>query len=154
MERFTLKLNKLVSKKSSSISSRTRNRKRRGRGPGSGLGKTSGRGHKGLLSRSGGKVRAGFEGGQMPLQKRVPKYGFFSRKARFTEELRLSDLIKLDQKEINLSTLKDKDLIKQSTTKVKVFKDTESCKGLNLIGISTTSSVKELIEGAGGKVEV
>jgi len=152
MKSYELKLNKLTSAKE--VSSRTRKKKRRGRGPGSGLGKTSGRGHKGLLSRSGGKVRIGFEGGQMPLQKRVPKFGFFSRKNRFTQEIRLSDIIRLDQKEINLSFLKEKDLVKQNTKRVKVFRDTDSCPKLNLLGISTTSSVKKLIEGAGGKVEV
>ena len=137
-----------------SLSSRTSKRKRRGRGPGSGLGKTSGRGHKGQGSRSGGGVRAGFEGGQMPLQKRVPKYGFFSRKSRFSEEIRLSTLIKLDKKEINIQVLKEEDLINQNTSKVKVIKDTESCPKLNLKGINTTTSVKGLIESAGGKIEV
>ena len=136
------------------LSSRTSKRKRRGRGPGSGLGKTSGRGHKGQGSRSGGGVRAGFEGGQMPLQKRVPKYGFFSRKSRFSEEIRLSTLIKLDKKEINIQVLKEEDLINQNTSKVKVIKDTESCSKLNLKGINTTASVKNLIESAGGKIEV
>ena len=119
-----------------------------------GLGKTSGRGHKGQGSRSGGGVRAGFEGGQMPLQKRVPKYGFFSRKSRFSEEIRLSTLIKLDKKEINIQVLKEEDLINQNTSKVKVIKDTESCSKLNLKGINTTASVKNLIESAGGKIEV
>jgi large subunit ribosomal protein L15 len=137
-----------------SLSSRTSKRKRRGRGPGSGLGKTSGRGHKGQGSRSGGGVRAGFEGGQMPLQKRVPKYGFFSRKSRFSEEIRLSTLIKLDKKEINIQVLKEEDLINQNTSKVKVIKDTESCSKLNLKGINTTASVRNLIESAGGKIEV
>ena len=136
------------------LSSRTSKRKRRGRGPGSGLGKTSGRGHKGQGSRSGGGVRAGFEGGQMPLQKRVPKYGFSSRKSRFSEEIRLSTLIKLDKKEINIQVLKEEDLINQNTSKVKVIKDTESCSKLNLKGINTTASVKNLIESAGGKIEV
>ena len=148
----TLKLNNLVPHKG--FSSRTSKRKRRGRGPGSGLGKTSGRGHKGQGSRSGGGVRAGFEGGQMPLQKRVPKYGFFSRKSRFSEEIRLSTLIKLDKKEINIQVLKEEDLINQNTSKVKVIKDTESCSKLNLKGINTTASVKNLIESAGGKIEV
>ena len=148
----TLKLNNLVPHKG--LSSRTSKRKRRGRGPGSGLGKTSGRGHKGQGSRSGGGVRAGFEGGQMPLQKRVPKYGFFSRKSRFSEEIRLSALIKLDKKEINIQVLKEEDLINQNTSKVKVIKDTESCSKLNLKGINTTASVKNLIESAGGKIEV
>ena len=152
MKLNTLKLNNLVPLKD--LSSRTTKRKRRGRGPGSGLGKTSGRGHKGQGSRSGGGVRAGFEGGQMPLQKRVPKYGFFSRKSRFSEEIRLSTLIKLDKKEINIQVLKEEDLINQNTSKVKVIKDTESCSKLNLKGINTTASVKNLIESAGGKIEV
>jgi len=152
MKLNTLKLNNLVPHKG--LSSRTSKRKRRGRGPGSGLGKTSGRGHKGQGSRSGGGVRAGFEGGQMPLQKRVPKYGFFSRKSRFSEEIRLSTLIKLDKKEINIQVLKEEDLINQNTSKVKVIKDTESCSKLNLKGINTTASVKNLIENAGGKIEV
>ena len=152
MKLYTLKLNNLIPQKN--LSSRTSKRKRRGRGPGSGLGKTSGRGHKGQGSRSGGGVRAGFEGGQMPLQKRVPKYGFFSRKSRFSEEIRLSTLIKLDKKEINIQVLKEEDLINQNTSKVKVIKDTESCPKLNLKGINTTTSVKGLIESAGGKIEV
>ena len=152
MKWYTLKLNNLIPHKS--LSSRTSKRKRRGRGPGSGLGKTSGRGHKGQGSRSGGGVRAGFEGGQMPLQKRVPKYGFFSRKSRFSEEIRLSTLMKLDKKEINIQVLKEEDLINQNTSKVKVIKDTESCSKLNLKGINTTASVKNLIESAGGKIEV
>ena len=152
MKWYTLKLNNLIPNKS--LSSRTRMKKRRGRGPGSGLGKTSGRGHKGLGSRSGGRVRAGFEGGQMPLQKRVPKYGFFSRKSRFSEEIRLSALIKLDKKEISLQVLKEEDLINQNTSKVKVIKDTDSCSKLYLKGINTTNSVKDLIESAGGKIEV
>ena len=152
MKLYTLKLNNLIPHKS--LSSRTSKRKRRGRGPGSGLGKTSGRGHKGQGSRSGGGVRAGFEGGQMPLQKRIPKFGFFSRKSRFSEEIRLSTLIKLDKKEINIQVLKEEDLINQNTSKVKVIKDTESCSKLNLKGINTTASVKNLIESAGGKIEV
>ena len=151
MKWYTLKLNNLIPHKI--LSSRTSKRKRRGRGPGSGLGKTSGRGHKGLGSRSGGGVRVGFEGGQMPLQKRVPKYGFFSRKSRFSEEIRLSTLIKLDKEEINIQILKEEDLINQNTSKVKVIKDTDSCTKLNLKGINTTTSVKNLIENAGGKIE-
>jgi len=154
MKWYSLKLNNLLPYKG--LSSRTSKRKRRGRGTGSGLGKTSGRGHKGLGSRSGGKVRAGFEGGQMPLQKRIPKYGFYSRKSRFSEEIRLSKLINIDKEEVNISLLKDLDLIKKSTKKVKVIKDVdiEKCPKLNLIGINTTTSVKTLIEDAGGKVEI
>ena len=86
-------------------SKRVRNKKRVGRGIGSGLGKTSGRGHKGLKSRSGGKVRRGFEGGQMPLQKRIPKYGFSSRANQFSEEVRLSEIINLGKKNIDIEIL-------------------------------------------------
>ena len=153
MKWFTLKLNNLIPHKSLSVRTAAK-RKRRGRGTGSGLGKTSGRGHKGLGSRSGGGVRPGFEGGQMPLQKRVPKYGFFSRKGRFSEELRLSTLINLGKEQIDINVLKQEDLINQNTIKVKVIKDTDKCPKLHLKGIKTTSSVKNLIEGAGGKIEV
>jgi len=152
MKSSNLKMNNLIPHKS--LRKRTSNRKRRGRGVGSGLGKTSGRGHKGLGSRSGGTVRIGFEGGQMPLQKRIPKYGFFSRKKRFTEELRLSSLIALNEEKVNLEILKEKDLINQNTKKVKVIKDTESCPKLILNGIHVTSSVKGLIENSGGKIEI
>ena len=152
MKWYTLKLNNLLP--NPTLSTKLKKRKRKGRGPGSGRGKTSGRGHKGLGQRSGGKVRAGFEGGQMPLQQRVPKYGFFARKNRFSEELRLSSLIALNRQDINIKTLREEDLINQNTKKVKVFKDTDSCPKLTLSGISTTSSVKSLIENAGGKIEV
>jgi large subunit ribosomal protein L15 len=86
--------------------------KRVGRGIGSGLGKTAGRGHKGQKSRSGGKVAAGFEGGQMPLQKRLPKYGFTSRIARTTAQVRLAELNKVDAEVIDLQALKDADLVR------------------------------------------
>lgn len=148
MKSNTLKLNNLSPNKK-----RVSTKKRKGRGPGSGLGKTSGRGHKGLGSRSGGKVRAGFEGGQMPLQKRVPKFGFFSRKRRFTQQVRLSSLVSMEQEEIDINLLKEKDLIKVNTKRVKVFKDTDSCSKLILKGINVSASVRDLIEGSGGKVE-
>lgn len=148
MKWYTLKLNNLFRN-----SSRINKKKRKGRGPGSGLGKTSGRGHKGLGSRSGGKIRVGFEGGQMPLQKRVPKYGFSSRVNRFSRDIGLSSLIPLKTIDIDLEILKKKHLINQSTKKVKVFKDIESCPKLKLRGILTTSSVKNMIEQAGGSVE-
>jgi len=135
------------------VAKTNKTRKRIGRGPGSGSGKTSGRGHKGLGSRSGGKVRAGFEGGQMPLQKRVPKYGFSSRVNRFTEEIRLSTVSGLEVEEISLDLLKEKDLIKNSTKIVKIIKDIESCPKLNIKGLKATSSVKELITEAGGTLE-
>tara|TARA_X000001036_G_scaffold323663_1_gene302113 strand:+ start:510 stop:944 length:435 start_codon:yes stop_codon:yes gene_type:complete len=132
---------------------RVRSNKRIGRGPGSGFGKTSGKGHKGMKSRSGGRVRIGFEGGQMPLQKRVPKFGFSSRVNRFTEEVRLSSLISLGEEEISIQTLSEADLIKNSTKKVKIFLDTTECTKMKLTGLKTTASVKKLIEEAGGSVE-
>ena len=132
---------------------RVRSNKRIGRGPGSGFGKTSGKGHKGMKSRSGGRVRIGFEGGQMPLQKRVPKFGFSSRVNRFTEEVRLSSLVRLGEKEITLQVLSEADLIKNSTKKVKIFLDTTECTKMKLTGLKTTASVKKLIEEAGGSVE-
>ncbi len=132
---------------------RVRSNKRIGRGPGSGFGKTSGKGHKGMKSRSGGRVRIGFEGGQMPLQKRVPKFGFSSRVNRFTEEVRLSSLIKLGEEEISIQVLSEADLIKNSTKKVKIFLDTTECTKMKLTGLKTTASVKKLIEEAGGSVE-
>ena len=127
--------------------------KRVGRGTGSGLGKTSGKGHKGLKSRSGGRVRVGFEGGQMPLQKRVPKYGFSSRTNNNTEELRLSTLVRSGITEVNLESLVNANLIRNSTNKVKIFLDTDKCSKMNLKGINASISVKKAIEGAGGSVE-
>ena len=133
---------------------RVKDSKRIGRGTGSGFGKTSGKGHKGLKSRSGGRVRIGFEGGQMPLQKRVPKFGFTSRKNRNTEQLRLSTLVTSGIQDVSLEKLIEADLIRNSTKKVKVFLDTDSCTKMNLKGIHTTASVKKLIEEAGGSVEI
>ena len=133
---------------------RVKDSKRIGRGLGSGFGKTSGKGHKGLKSRSGGRVRIGFEGGQMPLQKRVPKFGFTSRKNRNTEQLRLSTLVSSGILEVSIETLIEADLIRNSTKKVKVFLDTDSSTKMHLKGIHTTASVKKLIEEAGGSVEV
>tara|TARA_B100001996_G_scaffold298992_1_gene239402 strand:- start:78 stop:512 length:435 start_codon:yes stop_codon:yes gene_type:complete len=127
--------------------------KRVGRGTGSGSGKTSGKGHKGLKSRSGGRVRVGFEGGQMPLQKRVPKFGFSSRTNNNSEQLRLSTLVQSGITEVNLESLASADLIKNDTKKVKVFLDTDQCSKMSLKGIKTTLSVKKAIEEAGGSVE-
>ncbi len=134
-------------------SKRIKTSKRIGRGPGSGSGKTSGKGHKGLKSRSGGRVRVGFEGGQMPLQKRVPKYGFSSRINNNTEQLRLSTLVRSGITEVNIESLVNADLIKNSTKKVKVFLDTDECSKMNLRGINTSLSVKKAIEEAGGSIE-
>ena len=132
---------------------RIKTSKRVGRGTGSGSGKTSGKGHKGLKSRSGGRVRMGFEGGQMPLQKRVPKFGFSSRTNNNTEQLRLSALVRSGIQDVSIETLMNADLIKNSTKKVKVFLDTDKCSKMNLKGIKTSLSVKKAIEGAGGSVE-
>ena len=132
---------------------RVKDSKRIGRGTGSGSGKTSGKGHKGLKSRSGGRVRIGFEGGQMPLQKRTPKFGFSSRRNRNTEQLRLSTLINAGITEVTIESLVEANLIRNSTKKVKVFLDADSCTKINLKGIHTTASVKKLIEEAGGTIE-
>ena len=131
---------------------RIKSSKRVGRGTGSGSGKTSGKGHKGLKSRSGGRVRVGFEGGQMPLQKRVPKYGFSSRTNNNTEQLRLSTLVQSGISDVSIESLINADLIKNSTKKVKVFLDTDKCSKMNLKGIKTSLSVKKAIEGAGGSI--
>ena len=106
--------------------------KRVGRGTGSGSGKTSGKGHKGLKSRSGGRVRVGFEGGQMPLQKRVPKYGFSSRTNNNTEQLRLSTLVQSGIADVNIAFLATANLIKNSTKNVKVFLSTVQCSTMNI----------------------
>ena len=144
-----MELNKL-----SPASGSTKTKKRVGRGVASGWGKTCGSGHKGQKSRSGGKVKPGFEGGQMPLQKRVPKFGFSSRKNRNTQQLRLSTLASSGITDVSIESLIEADLIKNSTKKVKIFLDTDSCPKMNLKGIKTTASVKKLIEDAGGSIEV
>ena len=102
-----------------SDSSSRKERKRVGRGTGSGIGKTAGRGHKGQKSRSGGNIRPGFEGGQMPLQMRVPKFGFSSRVSRVSESINVSQLTKV--KKIDIQSLKDLGIIKKSTRRVKIF---------------------------------
>lgn len=128
-------------------------RKRVGRGMGSGLGKTCGRGHKGQKSRSGGRVRAGFEGGQQPLQMRLPKFGFTSAKARTTEEVTLSELAKVDADVIDLQALMDADIIKGTMKRAKVILSGSIDKAITLKGIGATKGAKAAIEAAGGKVE-
>ena len=128
-------------------------RKRVGRGIGSGFGKTAGRGHKGQKARSGGSVRPGFEGGQMPLQKRLPKYGFTSRIGRVTAEVRLSQLNGIDADVIDLEALKAADVVNQGMKRAKVFLSGELSKGVTLKGIAVTKGAKAAIEAAGGKVE-
>lgn len=127
-------------------------KKRVGRGIGSGVGKTAGRGHKGLKSRSGGTVAPGFEGGQMPLRKRLPKYGFTSRVGRTVEQVRLAELNKVDADVIDLAALKAADLVRESTTRVKVFLSGEILKAVTVQGLGLTKGAKAAIEAAGGKV--
>ena len=127
--------------------------KRVGRGIGSGDGKTAGRGHKGQKSRSGGSVRPGFEGGQMPLQKRLPKYGFTSRIARTTAQVRLSELNAIDGDAVDLQALKAADLVKQNVTRARVFLSGELGKAITVKGLAVTKGAREAIEKAGGKVE-
>lgn len=127
-------------------------RKRVGRGIGSGCGKTAGRGHKGLKSRSGGKVSASFEGGQMPLQQRLPKVGFRSAKARTTAEVRLGELQNLEATEIDLMLLKAKGVVPQNTISAKVFASGELTRSVTLKGLRVTKGARAAIEAAGGTI--
>ena len=127
--------------------------KRVGRGIGSGLGKTCGRGHKGQKSRSGGSVKPGFEGGQMPLQKRLPKYGFSSRLAAVTAEIRLAELNKVEGDVVDLDALRKAGLINGKIQRAKVFASGELTKAVTLKGIGATKGAKAAIEAAGGKIE-
>jgi large subunit ribosomal protein L15 len=127
--------------------------KRFGRGHSAGQGKTSGRGQKGQHSRSGGYHKVGFEGGQMPLQRRLPKVGFRSRKAHLSAELRLHELAIPEADVIDLEVLKKLNLVPSFATKVKVIKSGELDKAVTLKGISVTKGAREVIEKAGGKVE-
>ena len=128
-------------------------KKRVGRGIGSGNGKTAGRGHKGLKARSGGKVRAGFEGGQMPLQKRLPKYGFTSRIGMVTAEIRLSELNSVEGDVVDLEALRSADLINANIKRAKIFLSGELKKALTVKGLAVTKGAKAAIEAAGGKIE-
>ena len=127
--------------------------KRVGRGIGSGVGKTAGRGHKGQKSRTGGTVRPGFEGGQMPLQKRLPKYGFTSRMARTTAQVRLGELNAVNAEVIDLAALKEADLVKDDVTRARIFLSGELGKAVTVKGLTVTKGAREAIENAGGKVE-
>ncbi|BBB27765.1 50S ribosomal protein L15 [Amphritea japonica] len=127
--------------------------KRVGRGIGSGLGKTGGRGHKGQKSRSGGSVRPGFEGGQMPLQRRLPKFGFTSRQAAFVAEIRLNELAKVDGDVVDLEALKKADIIKDSIKRARVILSGEINKAVTVKGLKVTKGALAAIEAAGGKVE-
>ena len=127
-------------------------RKRVGRGIGSGMGKTAGRGHKGQKSRSGGFSKVGFEGGQMPLQRRLPKVGFTSRVSRITSQVTLSQLDKLTESDINIDVLKKNNLVTKNILRVKVMLSGEINRAINLIGIKATKGAKVAIESAKGTI--
>lgn len=127
--------------------------KRLGRGVGSGLGKTGGRGHKGQKSRSGGKVRPGFEGGQMPLKQRLPKFGFTSRKSFVSAEIRLSELAKVTGDVVDLNALKAANLVTKNIEFAKIVLSGEINKAMTVKGLRVTKGAKAAIEAAGGKIE-
>lgn len=128
--------------------------KRVGRGIGSTLGKTCGRGHKGQKARSGGFHKVGFEGGQMPLQRRLPKIGFTSLISKYSAEVRLNELNGIDSEVIDLKTLIDANIVPVFTKKAKIIKSGELTKAVTLRGINVTVGAKKSIEASGGKVEV
>lgn len=130
-----------------------KDRKRVGRGIGSTLGKTCGRGHKGQKSRSGGLHKVGFEGGQMPLQRRLPKVGFTSRVKKYNAEVRLNELQKLDLDVVDLAALIKADVVPAFTKKAKVIKSGEITKSVTIKGLAVTAGAKQAIESVGGKVE-
>ncbi|HKJ18539.1 MAG TPA: 50S ribosomal protein L15 [Xanthomonadales bacterium] len=130
-----------------------KNRKRAGRGIGSGLGKTAGRGHKGQKARSGGQTKVGFEGGQMPLQRRLPKRGFASRTARYNAEIRLYHIEAMKSDVIDLETLRAEKLINHEIRKVKVINTGELTRAVTVKGLGVTAGARAVIEAAGGKVE-
>ena len=127
-------------------------KRRVGRGIGSGLGKTSGRGHKGQKSRAGGYHKVGFEGGQMPLQRRLPKRGFKSQSLQFNAEVTLAALEQLGLAEVDVSALKSAGLIGQMAKTVKVIKTGAISKAVKLNGIGATAGAKAAIEAAGGSI--
>ena len=143
-ENNTLSLNSLSNEGTKS------NRKRVGRGIGSGNGKTAGRGHKGQKSRSGGSIPRWFEGGQMPLQQRLPKFGFSSRVNNLSTDINLRMLDGM--KEVSLEILKEKKLVNKKINKVKIFGDYKLSKSLNVIGLTVTKGALKSIEESGGKV--
>jgi len=127
-------------------------KRRVGRGIGSGLGKTAGRGHKGQKSRAGGYHKVGFEGGQMPMQRRLPKRGFKSALLQFNAEITLATLEKLGASEVDLLTLKKAGLVNDLVKVVKVIKTGALTKAVKLTGIGATAGAKAAIEAAGGSV--
>jgi len=128
-------------------------KRRVGRGIGSGLGKTAGRGHKGQKSRSGGFHKVGFEGGQMPLQRRLPKRGFKSHLLKFNAEVTLSDIERLGLNEINVAILKKSGLVPEIAKVVKVIKTGELSRAVKVTNITATAGAKAAIEAAGGSVQ-
>jgi large subunit ribosomal protein L15 len=128
-------------------------RRRVGRGIGSGLGKTAGRGHKGQKSRAGGFHKVGFEGGQMPLQRRLPKRGFKSAQLKYNGEVTLTDLQRLGAEEVDLLTLKAAGLVREIVRQVKVIKSGELSRKVVLKGIGATAGARTAIESVGGTVE-
>lgn len=126
---------------------------RKGRGIGSGNGKTCGHGHKGQTSRSGGSIRLGFEGGQIPLQRRLPKFGFVSLKKKYTAAIRLNELNHLDAETVDMDVLKAANLVPAYVTRVKVIATGKLERPVNLFGIDTTAGARKTIEDLGGKVE-
>jgi large subunit ribosomal protein L15 len=128
-------------------------RKRVGRGIGSGLGKTCGRGHKGQKSRSGGFHKVGFEGGQMPLQRRLPKVGFTSRVSLSSAEVRLSELAKVDGDVIDLESLMKANIVSRGIKRAKIFASGSVDRAYTIKGVGLTKGAKAAIEAAGGKVE-
>ncbi|RXJ73398.1 50S ribosomal protein L15 [Veronia nyctiphanis] len=128
-------------------------KKRVGRGIGSGLGKTCGRGHKGQKSRSGGSVRPGFEGGQMPLKQRLPKFGFTSRKSLTAAEVRLSELAKVEGDVVSLVSLKAANVITKDIRTAKIVLSGEIARSVTVKGLRVTKGAKAAIEAAGGKIE-
>ena len=127
--------------------------KRVGRGIGSGLGKTGGRGHKGQKSRSGGTVKPGFEGGQMPLQRRVPKFGFTSKLAMGTAEVRLAELAKVEGDVIDLASLKAANVVRRDMKRAKIVLQGEIDRAVTVRGVAISKGAREAVEKAGGKVE-
>lgn len=127
--------------------------KRVGRGIGSGLGKTCGRGHKGQKSRSGGSIRPGFEGGQMPLKQRLPKFGFTSRKSLTAAEVRLHELSKVKGDVVDMFTLQEANLVTRNTTSVKIVLSGSLDRAVTVRGIKATKGAQKAIEAAGGKIE-
>ena len=130
-----------------------KNRKRVGRGSGSGVGKTAGRGHKGQKSRSGGYHKVGFEGGQMPLQRRLPKRGFASRTARYNAEVRLYQIQAMKAEVIDLDALKAENIVGHDAKKVKVINTGAIERKVTIKGLGVTKGAQAAIEAAGGKVE-